>query len=278
MVSQSQVRAGKEISPDVGCWWFLRVCDGRGYLLRETVASEIETGDLIVLPPAARIGLRASLLGDLRLCHFGVRMEQLTGFFTAEEQQALHAVGAGAVRLIQREDAVARQHAELCALRYRQPCALARSAMLSLAVQALRDILTSPAAGLRPVISPEQKLAELSARLPESELLAHTSAELAHECGCTERHFRRLFAGRFGAPLKHRQTVWRIEQAKKLLLETEAKVIDVAGQCGFCSLGQFNLTFKRLTNITPGAWRKTFALTKAKYHRQHPAVCPRANT
>ena len=115
------------------------------------------------------------------------------------------------------------------------------------------------------------------ARLPESELLSNSTRELARQCGCTERHFRRLFIDRFGVSLKHRQIEWRIEQAKKLLVETNAKVIDIAGQCGFQSLTQFNLTFKRLTRMTPSRWRESFETTIAKYRRRHPPVCPRQN-
>ena len=232
----------------------------------------------MIIPASANINLRASQLGDLRLCHFGVRPGQLTGFFTAEEQQALNSVavkGTHPARVIKREDAVARQYADLCDLRQHEPGVLARSAMLSLAVGALRDFLVQPGAALPRAVGPKQKLAELTARVPESELLSCSAGELARECGCTERHFRRLFASRFGASLKQLQIEWRIEQAKKLLLEANAKIIDIANQCDFQSLGQFNLTFKRMTRMTPTAWRKAFATTKARNERKHPPVCPR---
>jgi len=279
-VYQSQVRAGREFSPGAAGWSFLRVCGGRGHLLNGSKPSELETGDLVVIPAGANVGLRASQLGDMRLCGFGIRPEQLIGFFTAEERQALHtkaATGTYAARVFKQEDAVARQHAALCEFRRNEPGVLVRSTMLSLAVQGLRDILTQPDGNTTPSSSPEKKLADLLARLPESELLSSSTRELARQCGCTERHFRRLFAGRFKVSLKRRQIEWRIEQSKKLLLETDAKVIDIASRCGFRSLAQFNLTFKRMTRMTPSRWRESFAATAAKYRRRHPSVCPRQN-
>lgn len=147
-VYQSQVRTGREFSPVTAGWSFLRVCGGHGYLLNGNEPSELEPGDLVVIPAGSSVGLRASQLGDLRLCGFGIRTEQLIGFFTAEEQQALNtavATGTCATRVFKRENAVAHQHAELCELRQNEPAVLVRSAMLSLAVQGMRDILTQPA-------------------------------------------------------------------------------------------------------------------------------------
>jgi AraC-like DNA-binding protein len=240
--------------------------------------SEIEAGDVVVIPAAVKISLRASQLGDMRLCHFGVRAEQLVGFFTAEERELLGTVPTHAAqlpRIFKRDDTVARQHAELCNLQQCEPGVLVRSAMLSVAVRALRDILTPAAGHLPQSTGPEQKFSKLMARIPESELLSNSTKELARQCGCTERHFRRLFVRRFGVSLKQRQVEWRIERAKKLLLETEAKIIDIASQCGFRSLGQFNLTFKRLTRMPPSVWRRTYAATQAKHQRRHPLICPR---
>jgi AraC-like DNA-binding protein len=277
---QSLVRAGMEFSPSIAGWWFARVCDGRGYLMSLGLRGEIGAGDLMVVPAAAGVSLRASQLGDLRLCHFGVLPEQLIGFFTVEEQQALNAAAANresVPRIVRREDAVAAQHASLCEARQCEPGALVRSAVLALAVRAWRDMLTQMPPKPAPYIGSGNRFAELVARVPESGLLNHSAKELARQCGCSERHLRRLFVQRFGVPLLQRQIAWRIERAKKLLVETEAKVIDIAGQCGFHSLGQFNKTFKQLTRFSPGAWRKAMAGAKARHKRRHPPLCPRQN-
>ncbi|MEI6195177.1 MAG: helix-turn-helix transcriptional regulator [Verrucomicrobiota bacterium] len=264
--------------PRAEAWGFYRVCGGQGYLLQGNECHEIEIGDLVILSADANARLRASQLGDMRLCHFGVCAGQLTGFFTAEEQQALSTAAKNqnfVYRIIKREEALAREHAALCDLRQHEPGVLARSAMLSLAVGALREVFISPSKAPAEKGGPEQKFRELIARIPETELVSRPVEDLARGCGCSARHFRRLFQARFGVSLKHRQIQSRIERAKKLLLEMDAKIIGIANQCDFSSLGQFNLTFKRLTKMTPSAWRKAFAVRNAKHRRQHPPACPR---
>ena len=46
-------------------------------------------------------------------------------------------------------------------------------------------------------------------------------------------------------------------KAISLLRDTEAKIIDVAEQCGFNHLGLFNTCFKRRFGTSPGQWRKS---------------------
>ena len=275
---QSLVRAGSELLGTAAAGWsFLRVCAGRGYLMSEPNPQEIGPGDLVVTSTAANVSLRASQLGDMRLCHFGVCPEQLSGFFTTWELNILNSLatnGPRLTRVIPVADEVAQEHAELCGLRQREPGVLARSAMLSVAVRALRDILAPPPGTAAQTLSAEEKFAVLAARVPESELLRRSGAELAAQCGCSERHLRRLYTARFGKPLLQRQLESRIQRAKRLLLETDAKIIDIAGRCGFQSLSQFNSTFKRITRQTPGDWRQTAAIRKAKHSRLHPPLCP----
>jgi len=277
-IHQSLVRAGTELSPHPEGWAFLRICAGQGYLMDGAVCTAAGPGDLIVIPAVANACVRASQLNDLRLCHFGVQPKQLLGFFTAEEQQALQTpprTGARSARVIGSGDATARLYADLCEARQCEPGVMVRSAMLSLAVRSLREILAGAATPKPRATSPEQRLAELASLVPESDLLTRPVAELARACGCGERHLRRLFADRFGAPLLQRQIQWRIEQAKQLLVQTDAKIIDVAGQCGFCSLSRFNAAFKRLTRQSPGTWRATGRIANAQRQRRLPSLCPR---
>lgn len=49
----------------------------------------------------------------------------------------------------------------------------------------------------------------------------------------------------------------RISQAKKLLLESDLGVAEIAFQVGFENLSYFNRSFKSLTGVSPLAWRKS---------------------
>jgi AraC-like DNA-binding protein len=48
----------------------------------------------------------------------------------------------------------------------------------------------------------------------------------------------------------------RIETAKRLLLRPELGLIQVAERCGFSTV-QFTRTFRQVTGMTPGAYRKS---------------------
>jgi hypothetical protein len=49
----------------------------------------------------------------------------------------------------------------------------------------------------------------------------------------------------------------RLLKAISLLRDANAKVINVAEQCGFNHLGLFNTCFKRRFGTSPGQWRKS---------------------
>ena len=47
----------------------------------------------------------------------------------------------------------------------------------------------------------------------------------------------------------------RLLKAVTLLRDPDSKIINVAEECGFNHLGQFNASFKRRFAISPGQWR-----------------------
>ena len=61
----------------------------------------------------------------------------------------------------------------------------------------------------------------------------------------------------------------RLLKAISLLRDIDAKVINVAEQCGFNHLGLFNTCFKKRFGISPGRWRKQAAQGKIR-----PAAVP----
>jgi AraC-like DNA-binding protein len=274
------VPAAAELSPGNAGWSFFHVCGGHGYLLEPGRCQELAAGDLVVLPPTGKAALRSSQLAALRLCHFSVRPEQLAGFFTLRELEALRTGAADhgeTGRVFPGADAVARQYGVICDLRLRERGAVVRCEMLRLAILALRQQFAAAAGPVRlPPPPPETRLAALLAKLPEAEFLRLSTDELASACACSERHLRRMFQQSLGVSLLQRRIQLRIERAKHLLRETDAKVIEVAFECGFRSLGPFNATFKRLTGKTPTAWRQATRALDLRQDRRQPPLCPRA--
>ena len=48
----------------------------------------------------------------------------------------------------------------------------------------------------------------------------------------------------------------RIDEAKRLLIETKRTVYDIAGDCGFTDIKFFYKTFKKITGMTPSEFKK----------------------
>lgn len=52
---------------------------------------------------------------------------------------------------------------------------------------------------------------------------------------------------------------YRINQACKELLSTKKSVLEIAFDCGFRNLSNFNLQFRKITGNAPTEYRKKFA-------------------
>jgi AraC-like DNA-binding protein len=90
--------------------------------------------------------------------------------------------------------------------------------------------------------------------------------ELAHKFGFCRRHLNRLFHQHFGLSISRLRMEMRLLKAVTLLRDPDAKVINVAQECGFNHLGLFNASFKRRFGTSPGLWRN-----QSKEAEQGPA-------
>ena len=108
--------------------------------------------------------------------------------------------------------------------------------------------------------NPEQEhMARVFARLSLVEILSSSVGELAGKFGCGRRHLNRLFHQYFGFSVGALRMEMRLLRAVSLLRDADAKVINVAAQCGFNHLGLFNTCFKKRFGVSPGRWRKQVA-------------------
>jgi transcriptional regulator GlxA family with amidase domain len=97
---------------------------------------------------------------------------------------------------------------------------------------------------------------QIISRMPDAELIEHSSEELARLCGCTPRHFNRLFRLRFGAPTRAKQTELRLLKARQLLEVSTITVAQVSVECGYRSVILFNSLFRRRFGMSPSEWRQ----------------------
>ncbi|MCA1365032.1 helix-turn-helix transcriptional regulator [Bradyrhizobium sp. IC3069] len=80
--------------------------------------------------------------------------------------------------------------------------------------------------------------------------------DLAAICGVSPEYFIRLFKSSLGVS-PHRYVVGvRIHHAKLLLTDPNIGLAEVARQCGFAHQQHFTNTFRRMTGLSPGAYRR----------------------
>src|SRR6185436_12059102 len=92
----------------------------------------------------------------------------------------------------------------------------------------------------RPCLQPKTNVAttllrfeEIISRISDSDLINYSSEKLAEMCGCSLRHFRRMFHKQFKTSIRAKQTELRLEKARQLLIETDDEMSVVAHAAGY---------------------------------------------
>lgn len=83
-----------------------------------------------------------------------------------------------------------------------------------------------------------------------------TVGAVAGAVGVHPNYASTVFKRTFGLTIWDYTLQYRVTQAQRLLMTTEASVLDVALQCGFSSLSSFYTAFHRCTGRTPKAMRQ----------------------
>lgn len=79
--------------------------------------------------------------------------------------------------------------------------------------------------------------------------------ELSKKFDLNEDYMGQLFKKVTGTNISTYLNVRRIDAAKELLIDTDAKIIDIAYHIGFDNLTHFHRQFKKQTNLTPNQYR-----------------------
>jgi len=80
--------------------------------------------------------------------------------------------------------------------------------------------------------------------------------ELAALCGLSNGHFVRMFKASVGTSPYQYVLNRRIVRAKQLLRDPRIALAAIAGQCGFSHQQHLTATFRRMTGVTPGTYRR----------------------
>jgi transcriptional regulator GlxA family with amidase domain len=79
---------------------------------------------------------------------------------------------------------------------------------------------------------------------------------LAARLGLSTRRLERLFGAAFGMPPKRYYDLIRLHRARKLLVETDLPITEVALRCGYLSPTQFSARFRKSFGLSPRRQRQ----------------------
>ena len=82
-----------------------------------------------------------------------------------------------------------------------------------------------------------------------------TLAEIAKTAGVSEREASRCFKKNIGQSPMEYLIKYRLNQSKKLLLETGMTITDICQQCGFSDSAYFGKVFRKTYGMTPSKYR-----------------------
>ena len=80
-------------------------------------------------------------------------------------------------------------------------------------------------------------------------------SEIAREAGVHPGHLARVFFGALGCTIGQYLRAERVERAKTLLARGDQSIAMIAAQVGFSDQAHLTRAFKRVTGVTPGAYR-----------------------
>lgn len=259
ILQEMTLRPAGEWTPQYrGCWTVVRVAEGVGYWLHGGTARELKVGDGFVAGFKSNMRLRSSQLGPLKLQFFNVQPQYLNGILTMAEWHQLEVAPDRLlpyVSVFTTAEPVAQKFARLVEQPGNDGLSL-RCALLQLWSSSLHGLLTAPAIVSDQGNKLHERFRQLLGKITEAELAETSLANLAEQLHCSERHFSRLFREEFGVPLRTRQIELRLQRARQLLTDSNAKVINVAYDSGYRHLGLFNSMFKKRFGLTPSEWRQ----------------------
>ena len=251
-------------------WRVLRLSQGAAYWLGAGLTRDLAVGDVVVAAAGAVGTVRVSQLGEARLHGFHFSPELFSGFFTLPERHFFEHVAVRTkppVQILPAAHPVAVQFAALVAQAPSRHGLFERSRVLELLGTLFAEDLKQHRPTLPKNACALKRFKEIVEHLSDQEIMNCSPRQLAEMCGCSVRHFTRLFRESFGVPPRAKQIEFRILKARNLLATTDEKIIHIATDSGFHSLGLFNALFKRHAGMTPSEWRERQTRTVARLSR-----------
>lgn len=259
LIATVKLAAGEERAIKANGWLFLHLQHGQAYWLWPPQTAALSSGELLVAAPEAQGSLRASKISDVAFSYLDFCPEQLSDLLTFSDYLHLKNCadsGRWRARTFPADHPLARNYAALCAAAEDEGGLFARFRVLNwvseVFLQAARPRTANRAGGEQ---AAGQRLIRILSQMPSAEFIQCSAEELAARCGCSARHLRRLFHLHHGISLRESQTELRLQKARRLLGETNDKILHIALECGYQHISLFNALFKRRFGMPPSQWR-----------------------
>jgi len=256
-INECELAPGSEWRDSSPGWKIVLISKGAFYWIARADVRDLKTGDVLVIGPSVEGVLRASQISAAQVHFFYFRPEHLVGLMSLSERLSLDAFAQmSQTRIIPASDPVAKEFAELAQSAARRRSFFSRCRILHLVALIFGDAVPSAPVARGNVATTLLRFEEMITRIPDDDLVNYSSEKLAEMCGCSLRHFRRMFRKQFKTSIRAKQTELRLEKARQLLAETDEKIITVAYDSGYRHLGFFNMMFKKRFGVTPSEWRR----------------------
>ena len=91
--------------------------------------------------------------------------------------------------------------------------------------------------------------------IDENLLHDFSMSDLSTVFNYNEKYLGRLFRQKTGTTIKEYCNIAKIKKAKRLLQDSQSTIAAIAGQVGYNNVTYFNRIFKRITGVSPQAYR-----------------------
>lgn len=222
------------------------------------VEQRLVSGDVAVLNGAARGQLHVLSGGEVMFWCFSLCLEHLFPLFTGDEISLLHSITEGFrdLKLYPASSSLAKEGHLLVGDVSPQFSLNHRVQLLRVAAAVLSEEFRTAHGQRVGFVRANDHMIQVFESLSADQLLSLSVGKLAGRFSISRRHLNRLFHQHFGVSAAVLRMEMRLLRAVSLLRDPDAKIINVAEQCGFNHLGLFNTCFKRRFGLSPGRWRK----------------------
>jgi len=250
---------GEEWTDVVAAWRFVLMRRGAAYWLSVGNTRSLAESEMILAAPGVKATLRASQIGEVVFCAFSFAPDLFSGFFTLAERHFFETGGEEGFRDVQflpSTHPATQQFASLAESSSPPDSVTQRAGALRLAAMVFDEQLSGSAATASTGAGAAHRFEQLIARMADTEFMNHSPEQLARLCGCSQRHFNRLFHEHFKTSPRTRQTELRLHKARQLLVGTDARISQVCFESGYRNVGLFNNLFKKRFGMTPSECRR----------------------